>query len=48
MTEEGTSKTLEDPSVWEDSVSSVFFKLILLIVYTNRYITYKCLLFNQL
>jgi len=36
MTEEGTSKTLEDPSVWEDSVSSVFFfKLILLLVHTT-------------
>lgn len=24
MAEEGTSKTLEDPSVWEDSVSMIF------------------------
>lgn len=25
MTEEGTSKTLEDPSVWEDTVSVLVF-----------------------
>jgi len=27
MTEEGTSKTLEDPSVWEDSVSTIYLKI---------------------
>jgi len=32
MTEEGTSKTLEDPSVWEDSVSAVLFIIVILCI----------------
>lgn len=40
MTEEGTSKTLEDPSVWEDSVSAVFKINCYVCVYAYKYTRY--------